>query len=418
MEQQDNIEKEFVELLMEHSTTFEFPMNFPNLQICDLIMEVSSVLGCRKDYLLIGLCMATSAVIGKKISLKDRAYTNFPSLWVILLGTAGVNKTSPLQWALSPVEDLVAHYADEFQKELKAYNKRHDENQGLPVCKEFILKDTTHEKRLMTLCENETLLQFNDELAELLGSAERYNKNGDIASWLSIFSNDMIKVSRKSQETTICRKPSMSILTTTQPTTLKELLSKRVHLRSGLIPRFLFVVTTKNDKPLEYSNTTISKGVVEFWNSFLYRLDEIKESRQIVLSDRAKKLYAAFYNYIERKKEQNIPPFLLEYALKMNIHILRFALLVQIIKNPQCEYVDEECMRYSIQAMSYFQQSAGYVYNLLTEGENKPLDKTSLILSLVNDYKIPQVKVAELFGVNKQNINEIIRRHKKNNIDH
>jgi len=147
--------KDQVDLIMEHSDNKEFPMNFPNPRIRELVDKVSSVQGYRKDYLLIGLCMAVSAVMGKKISLKDRAYINYPSLWVILLGTAGVNKSSPLHWAFAPVEELITQYAEEYRKQLIAYNDKHDKNTPYPICKELILKDTTNEKRLMIYIIND-----------------------------------------------------------------------------------------------------------------------------------------------------------------------------------------------------------------------------------------------------------------------
>lgn len=106
----------------------EMPVSLPNSRIQELINEVSSVLGCRKDFLLIGLYMAVSAVVGKKISLKDREYINFPSLWVVLLGAPGTNKTTPLQWALAPVEKLTIKYAAEYREEKKAYDKKADKD--------------------------------------------------------------------------------------------------------------------------------------------------------------------------------------------------------------------------------------------------------------------------------------------------
>lgn len=403
--------EERVRALMEFPIQ-EMPVSLPNPRIRELIDEVSSVLGCRKDFLLIGLCMAVSAVIGKKISLKDRDYINYPSLWVVLVGTAGTNKTTPLQWALAPVEKLTVKYVEEYKEEKDAYDKRPDKNTPPPVCKELILKDTTHEKRLEALCDNDSLLQFNDEFAELIGSAERYTKNADMANWLSIFSNAMIKVSRKSNKTQICPKPSMSILGTTQPATLKELFSKKIYQRNGFIARFLFVVAPQNDKPLLYNRNMISEQTQSFWFQFIYNLDTLKESREIFLSDEARELYAAFYNYIEQMKNNSTRSFLLEYALKMHIHVLRYALLIQVIKDPNCKEVDGECMEYAIHTMSYFRYSAEYVYQLLAEKENKSISKTRIILSLVNDYKIPQNQVAKFFGVSRQNISDIIKRNK------
>jgi len=287
--------EERVRALMEFPIQ-EMPVSLPNPRIRELIDEVSSVLGCRKDFLLIGLCMAVSAVIGKKISLKDRDYINYPSLWVVLVGTAGTNKTTPLQWALAPVEKLTIKYVEEYKEEKDAYDKRPDKNTPPPVCKELILKDTTHEKRLEALCDNDSLLQFNDEFAELIGSAERYTKNADMANWLSIFSNAMIKVSRKSNKTQICPKPSMSILGTTQPATLKELFSKKIYQRNGFIARFLFVVAPQNDKPLLYNRNMISEQTQNFWFQFIHNLDTLKESREIFLPDESRELYASFYN--------------------------------------------------------------------------------------------------------------------------
>ena len=173
-----------------------FPIDLLPFWLQEVVDECSISYGTPSELWATAFLAGISAATGKKVSLKNRNYINYPQLWIMIVGQSGTGKSDPLRLAFAPLkvdEEAYVNYRAEF-KEWEACGKEGAQ----PRWKQVLINDTTPEALYSALQYSDIgLTLYRDELSGFFDDIGRYNRSGEIGHYLSIFSNETFSVNRK-----------------------------------------------------------------------------------------------------------------------------------------------------------------------------------------------------------------------------
>jgi len=189
------------------------------------IQDISERMQCPPDYPAIGAMVTLSAVVGRAVGIKPKAYDDWlvvGNLWGFAVGRPSAMKTPALSEALKPLkrleveerkrhEDNISGYKiDQEMMKLTALDigvkakaaikngnnaaaremltQANEEETEAPKRKRFIVYDATIEKLGELLNENPNgLLLFRDEISGWLKTLDREDKANDKEFWIESF---------------------------------------------------------------------------------------------------------------------------------------------------------------------------------------------------------------------------------------
>jgi len=189
------------------------------------VQDISERMQCPPDYPAIGAMVTLSAVVGRAVGIKPKAYDDWlvvGNLWGFAVGRPSAMKTPALSEALKPLKrleieereryesnleefsidvEMMKLTAEQISKNAKAAIKKGDnaaaremlsqaseEEISAPKRKRFIVYDATIEKLGELLNENPNgLLLFRDEISGWLKTLDREDKANDKEFWIESF---------------------------------------------------------------------------------------------------------------------------------------------------------------------------------------------------------------------------------------
>ena len=251
----------------------QFPIDiFPN-EIINIIKELKEKLGYPDEFIGASMLYTLSVAIGNTYRIKIKEGWNDSALiYVVLIGEAGVNKTHPLRWVISPLNDYDIINKKYYDIEYSNYDKT-DINSKAPICKQTLIKDFTLESLMQIHQYNDRGMGvYADELGSWFKKFDQYSKGNDKEQWLSIFSNDTIVINRKTNNEHIrIDKPFISVIGCIQPNELEHL--AKGNKFNGFIDRMFFVKT--NAKYQSINNKNISHRIKENWSDIIKKILQI-----------------------------------------------------------------------------------------------------------------------------------------------
>lgn len=231
-------------------------------------------------------------------------------LWTGTVAPSGAGKSPPIRAAARPVttrnHELHARSAalrEAYEAEREA--RRGDREASGPPPKEppvlrAIAKDATLEAMCARLNDNPRgLLLCCDELAQWLGSFDRYRAGGDSAQWLSIHDGDEVQVDRRGGGSLLVRSACVSVVGSIQVGTARRLVATEQHRASGLAARLMLAMPPLTAP--RWTDATIGEDVRAEYHRVvngLLDLEHDAEGEAVVLplSDEARELFAAYVN--------------------------------------------------------------------------------------------------------------------------
>src|SRR5262249_48001100 len=143
---------------------------------------------------------------------------------------SGTLKSPGLDAALAHVRQLQDAAVEEWKEAKKAYKKEDDEDEP-PVCKRYLVADTTVEALAVRLQENPRgLLLAREELNGWLASMDAYKagKGGDVAHYLEMHRAGQLLVDRKTGAEPLIHVPraALCIVGTIHPETFRRALGR------------------------------------------------------------------------------------------------------------------------------------------------------------------------------------------------
>lgn len=385
-----------------------FPFDALPEWLQSVINECSMSYGTPKEVWACAFLSGISAAAGKRFKLLNRNYTNYPQLWLMVVGASGTGKSDPFRIAFQPLKQYDKEAYTKFRGELKEWETTKDG--AKPRWGQLLVNDTTPEALYSILQYSDNgLTLYRDELSGFFDDIGRYNKSGEISHYLSIFSNDTFSVNRKNDDPILITKPFLNIVGTVQPTVLQGIFQKNNAETSGFMQRFLFLFPEFPER--EYSQKPLHPDTLQSYNLLIQNILSINETVETRLSGDAEKLYADYFSECEKNRTKSDDFWASVYS-KAEIQVLRLALLVKIARlqespTNEVEMDDVECAigitEFCINSLRKFKEKF----------PTKSFSKTELIKGIFDILpETNQSEVARLFGVSQPYINKLIKKRK------
>ena len=222
-----------------------------------VIRAVSNGYQCDPSIVTAAIFSAAGTALGKSVVGISDNYRNYPALWFVIVGKAGVaGKTTPIEWIFKPLTECDKRAYDNYLNEKAAYNLQPKDKRGEPPrLRSKIASQITDERLLYKLADNNGALCWkHDELATLLGGM--------------VFSGVSFTKESVSGEPIMIDSPALNVITTTQPATLKRLMTP--YLQNGFFERFVYINIAGNVP--EYKPVIIADETRHTWTEYIDRL--------------------------------------------------------------------------------------------------------------------------------------------------
>lgn len=361
---------------------------------CEYVTDLYS---CPQEYVVASMVLTVGVAMGKRARITDGQYTNYPNLFVALVGRSGINKSTPLTKCTQPLwkinRELLDAHKEDLQrvkaenKHIKAENKNRPAGDKIDFIEEpkemkIVDMDTTPEKRNEILGDIDqsphSLLICWDELPSLFKQFGRYNANSEMEDMMTLYDNRHYIVSRKGDGTILIDNPVLSVSGTIQTGAIKLTFAREGMLINGFNPRWLFVYPDNTTIPMKEKKRT-NPDAENWWDSFIVgRINKMQERlAPLQMTDDALDLYINWCNEmrsVSNTLDENDIRQQYQAAVfsKMEIQCARWALISHLLSdNIDSDVIGIQEMDYSIRCMEYFKTTALKVLNLLTKcGQN------------------------------------------------
>lgn len=388
----------------------EFPVDVFPSPFNELIIECKKALNFPMDYMGSAILVAVSTAIGRSAKLKVKSgWYEFACFYLAIVGNAGANKSHPLDLAFKPFQNID-------QAELKKYKQQCEELEAfgaLPRKEQANLTEPVLPKLLKTVLHNftpEILLKrladhdrgcavVSDELATFLEGINNYSKGDQTSSYLSIWNNKPTSVDRvKLLVPYIIPEPFLNIIGGLQP----RILPKSFPLSKsdvGFLQRFLFAYPSHAEKKpindIEIDETLIqnySDWITTYIQNNPIDLDPDTDLSNSIIYNWSIDAKNYFYDWHEKYTKlvnENADSLKGEVISKFDIHFVRIALVLQIMKDYSANQVSLESVQGAALLCRYYHRNALKVLNRLLKcdlSHTLPINKQNLYNALPDKF--------------------------------
>lgn len=223
----------------------------------DRVMDVAERMSCPAEMPAITILGALSAVIGRRCAISPKQHDDWfviPNLWGMVIGRPGSKKSPACREALAPLQVLEEQAMDDYTQQFSEYSRKlantsasRNEPPEPPLCKRFIVNDTTVEKLVEILQGNPCgVLLWRDELRGFFEQLTRQGREGDRQFYLEAWNGSSgYTTDRIKRGTMRAKYVCISVLGTIQPGPLSRYVSDAISgggSADGLMSRFQLAV--------------------------------------------------------------------------------------------------------------------------------------------------------------------------------
>lgn len=382
------IVEKFHELLREKKSLGNpFPIEAFPPKLGAIAQTFTRCYGLPVDYFGLGMLTAASVAIGNGYAVSLKQNHSFPPiLYSAVVGNSSIGKTPAIMLCLGPIFHLEETYREQHHAKLEAWKQEcfelkmgglNREDPPKPTQTELVINDATTEAINASLEVNPRgLLMFRDELNGWINSLNQYRKGSDLEFWLSVWSNQSVKVNRIGRDSLYIRKPFVSVIGGIQPAILNGFATDG-RSDNGFLARILFAWPDEMKKPYE-SNISPDPTVFEEYRRIIANLHKLPhnfdeeghgEPILITLTEKARKAYSHWYkdntDLINAEESDTVKSIL----GKMESYLLRLALILsladlaitgeeQTAEAMQEHQIGEEEILRAVALVSYFKKTA------------------------------------------------------------
>lgn len=382
----------------------------------NVVEEIANGYQCNRDFVVASMMVATSTMLGKRVTSRFGNHTNYSSLWIAIVGGTSSGKTAPLSFLFEPIEQMESDAYRAYQEEFRQWEKTDGEDRGKkPEYRHNLINNPTDESVLHELSVNGSITWKIDELRTMFDGFGKYSKNGGgtiVGNLLSIFNNVDVNITRATSEPKYIAKPNLNIIGGIQPSVLKRVMNFGGFVDDGLFQRFLYVFPEQSNIPM-FTDVIISEHVQETWDRTVDRLAHMGD---VTLHEThtAKKMHIETINRwrgeCARYVEQDIDA-IVSLLRKLEIHLCRWSMVTAILSGKN--QIDRDTMRYSVECMEYFKRCGEKAYSLIVNDEVMPQEpkRPEVFKQLQKWYgdTLNQTKLADALGMSQQAISKFLR---------
>ena len=369
----------------------EFPVGaFPEA-ISGFIREASESLVCPPELVGVPLLVMCASAIGNSRVIRAKTdWEESATIYAASIALPGSKKTPAANKANRPLlkeqAGLAKDYREtrkKYEKDLREYKKDGEgEPPTEPIMGSTFVDDTTVEALMLVLRDNPRGVMVNvDELGGWVRSMDQYKsgKGSDRQKWLSMWSNNPIKVDRKKQETVALDRPFVSIYGGIQPGILPEIADGR---EDGMLDRFLLsypepVGNRWSDAEISEDSKQALTHLYDKLRGLHMDLDDYGDPtpKPVHFDADAKQMFIRIVNEHNGEAERpGFPNRLRGPWAKMEAYILRITLVLSLVRSVS-EGAPERIELTDVLAaevlLGYFKSHARKVYNVLYEADQK-----------------------------------------------
>lgn len=368
-----------------------------------VVVDVANGYQCSRDFVVASMFAASATMLGKRVSCQFGNHTNFPSLWIAIVGNTSSGKTEQLSFFFKPIEMMEREAFEAYRRDLRQWEKQDAAVRDTkPEYRHNLINNPTDESVLHELSVNGSVCWKVDELRTMFDSWGKYSKSGGsgiVGNLLSIFNNVDVNITRATSEPKYLAEPNLNIIGGTQPPILKRVMGNSGFVEDGLFQRFLFVFPDTTDIP-QYADVRIDDDVRNIWQEAIERLATV--NGDIHETDDARQLHIAAIN-----RWRNVCNYqykdveaMISLLRKLEIHLCRWSMVAAVLSGGHT--ITADVMRYSIECMDFFRLcgekafcliangdqpkeiTRGDVFKLLQKwyGENDPINQSALAKAL------------------------------------
>lgn len=395
----------------------EFPVwGLPD-DLQQVIKDVADGYQCDPSIVTAAIFSAAGTALGKSVVGISDNYRNHPALWFVIVGKASSGKSAPVEWVYKPLMEYEIAEHNRYKAERMQWESLPKETRGeAPRLHSRIAGNITDEKLLYKLADNEGALCWkHDELATLLGGMGKYSNGGAgmiVGNLLTIFSGGDFSKESVSGDSLMIKSPALNIITTTQPSVLKKLMTP--YLQNGFFERFLYINIT--GKVPEYKPVIITDETKRIWTEYIDRLlrNDASELRE---HPKAYEIHVAAMN-----RWRNEERFLMMDAAsdqyddvccsileKANYQLCRLSIIVSRLCGDNI--ISPTTMDYSVHCCDYIIKGQKDALFKIMYGEKRGeptlADTISQLYRLKPD--LNQSELARALGTSQQYVNKILK---------
>lgn len=426
----------------EEVKDIDFPIDIFPEPIQSYLIECNKKLDANIDYTGSAMLWLISVCVGNALEVEvKRGWTEKASLWISLVGKAGIGKTPSINKVIFPIEQMnlreIKRYAKEYAawKEYDALGKKDKESVPevkKPVRTQFIANDITTEALVTLHQESDNAVGvFKDELAGWLKDMNKYRAGSDLEFWLSTWSGKSAFMNRITREDSFIDKPFIPVLGGIQPSIFSSFYTDE-NKDNGFMDRMLISypeasIEEYNENELDYDILDwYNNAMVMFYNRCknILKYDEhgVIESYKVNFKDEAKKEWVRIFNKISGiQNSDEESEYLKSMYPKQKSYIPRFALLINTINAEfdneyDVRYISKDSILKAERLSEYFVNCAKKVRvdnaeekqisTVMKEGKTNA-DKIKLIFEQDPDFN--RSKTAEKLGVSVRYVRQILK---------
>lgn len=326
-----------------------FPIDIFPKPIQNYIMECNTKLDSNIDYMGCSLLWLISVCIGNSIEMEvKRGWNENVSLWISLVGKAGIGKTPSINNIIFPLLKINQREIKKYYKLLEVwehYNSLSPKDKKefpfveKPIKGQFIANDITLEALVDLHQESDNAVGvFKDELAGWLKDMNKYRAGSDLEFWLSVWSGKAVNLNRLTRKGSYVDKPFIPVLGGIQPNILSHFYTEE-NKDNGFMDRMLLSfpdskIEVYNENELSYDVLDWYKeNIIAFFDKLKYVIQRDNDNNIIPMtakfSEDAKKEWVRIFNEItsyQNSDDEN--EYLKSMYPKQKSYIPRFALLI------------------------------------------------------------------------------------------
>ncbi len=356
-----------------------FPVHVFPTKIQKMIESMVNSLGFLPDYISAALLVAFAGAVGKTYKLRIKETWDVPvCLFLMLMGNPGVNKSSPLKFALKPLLDKTEMF---FRNKADGKNGNNQPTMeymfSTNIEKQIVVSNATIESIFQLMSEDYVRLTiYVDEIASFFLNMGRYSKGSDSQFYINFFNGESFPLNRKSVESFYMKDTYVCIAGTIQPAVFSDIFKRQKD--NGTLERYL-IVYPEDVRRRGLSTTELEPTVVATYTGIIQKLLEFEmpngESNIIRFSPEALN-EAIDWTSKEAELANSEPDSRIQglYA-KEEAYFFRFSLLMQLLysvcDDESREYVGVKAVTAAKELTRYFHVMGIRALGLLS---NDPVD--------------------------------------------
>ena len=296
-----------------------------------------------------------SVVIGNSVQIEvKKGWNETASLWIALVGKAGIGKTpsisniiNPLLWLNNREIKKYIKHREKFDNYLKLEKKQKDYTEEIkePIKSQFIANDITIEALVDLHQESKNAIGvFKDELAGWFKDMNKYRAGSDLEFWLSSWSGKPVNLNRKTAKSSFVDKPCIPVLGGIQPN-IFNLFYTEENKDNGFVDRMLLSypeLTVNNYSEDELDQDLLewfNNSMINFFDTIKYKVIEYDNDFEIVpqiakMSNEAKKEWIRIFDELTEIQNSDAENEYMKSMLpKQKTYIPRFSLILNAVNN-------------------------------------------------------------------------------------